>query len=105
MQYYKEYTYTNNKDLKEITYNSTDENIINNRAIHGDTINILNNEVIFIKERNIKNIIGILYLDSKIKYGNIKDKSYYLFKPTNKLYPDFYVPYKNNGKKFLNLVR
>lgn len=101
MQYYKEYTYTNdNKNLKEITYNLTDENIINNRAINGDIVYLLNNEVIFIKERNIKNIIGILYLDSKIKYGNIKDKSYYLFKPTNKLYPDFYIPYKNNGKNY-----
>lgn len=109
MQYYKEYTYTNdnindntndNTNSTEIIYNSNDENIINNRAIHGDIVNLLNNEVIFIKERNIKNIIGILYLDSKIKYGSIKDKSYYLFKPTNKLYPDFYIPYKNNGKNY-----
>ena len=96
MQYYKEHIYIENST--EIIYNSNDENIINNRAINGDIVNILNNEVIFIKERNIKNIIGILQLDSKIKYGSIKDKSYYLFKPTNKLYPDFYIPYKNNGK-------
>ena len=96
MQYYKEHILI--EDSTEIIYNSNDKNIINNRAIHGDTVYILNNEVIFIKERSIKNIVGILYLDSKVKYGSIKDKSYYLFNPTNKLYPDFYIPYKNNGK-------
>ena len=43
-----------------------------------------------------KYITGILYLDSKIKYGNQKDKQIYLFRPTNKKYPEFYIPYKTD---------
>lgn len=97
MQYYKEHR---KEETNEIVYDANDDTIINNRAIHGDIINILDNEVINIKKRNIKNIVGILYLDSKIKYGSIKDKSLYLFKPTNKLYPHFYVPYKNDNKNY-----
>ena len=48
-----------------------------------------------------KYITGILYLDSKIKYGNQKDKQIYLFKPTNRQYPDFYVPYKTDIRRKL----
>ena len=80
--------------------------IINNRGISGDLVflsKIENDEessynkfkVIGIKERCLKNkqIVGILYLDSKIKYNNSVGKQLFLFKPTNKKYPNFYVTY------------
>jgi exoribonuclease R len=63
-----------------------------NRAICGDIVVIKDNDIIFIKERMKKSIIGILYLDSKTKYGSLKNKPLYLFKPSNKDYPNFYVP-------------
>jgi exoribonuclease R len=90
---------TNNcKDCKNI--------VINNRGISGDLVylyKIENDEgissnkfkVVGIKERFLKNekIVGILYLDSKIKYNNSAGKQLFLFKPTNKKYPNFYVTY------------
>ena len=63
-----------------------------NRAICGDTVIMKDNDIIFIKERIKKSIVGILYLDSKTKYGSLKNKPLYLFKPSNKDYPNFYVP-------------
>lgn len=63
-----------------------------NRAICGDIVVIKDNDIIFIKERMKKSIVGILYLDSKTKYGSLKNKPLYLFKPSNKDYPNFYVP-------------
>ena len=93
-------------DIELENYYCNNQIIINNRALYNDIVFIKYNdenllEVINIKERNNKKITGILYLDSKIKYGSIKDKQLYLFKPTNKKYPKFYVPYKsvNNQKK------
>jgi len=74
-------------------------NIENNRAINNDIVYYINNNIIGIHTRNICDIVGILYLDSKIKYGNINDKSLYLFKPTNKSYPNFYIPYKIKNNK------
>jgi exoribonuclease R len=74
------------------------ENIMNNRAIKNDIVFINNNVVINIEKRSIQLIVGILCIDSKIKYGSIKDKLLYLFKPTNKVFPNFYVPYKNEKK-------
>jgi len=102
MQYYKEYKNNNNTSLfGKLTY--TDEKfyvnnleVINNRGIINDIVYIENNEVIGIKERSIENIVGIIYLDSKIKYGSFKDKQLLLFKPTDKSYPKFYVPYKSS---------
>ena len=95
MQFFKEY-------LDQNILNNLEEcidlnNSINNRNIYGDIVYISNNEVVGIKERNNKDIVGILYLDSKIKYGNLKDKSLFLFKPTDKKYPNFYIPYKKNN--------
>jgi exoribonuclease R len=99
---YKNYENNSYIDLEDNKYIT----IKNNRAIHNDIIYLLENTIVGIKKRNIINIVGILYLDSKIKYGNIKDKSLYLFKPTNKLYPNFYIPYKiknNSNKIFCNI--
>ena len=105
MQYYKEYIYNNSNnttnDYGKLSFIENDFyvnniKVINNRGIINDDVYILKNEVIGIKERMISNIVGILHLDSKIKYGNIKNKSLYLFKSTNKDYPNFYVPYNNN---------
>jgi exoribonuclease R len=107
MQYYKDYLdYHNIIDKKEgilinidNIYYVNNEEVINNRCIMNDEVYIFNGEIIGIKKRNMKNIIGILYLDSKIKYGSRKDKILYLFKPTNKCYYHFYVPYKSSDFK------
>ena len=109
MQYFKEYInesiLINNSEIVLRQYNI--EDTLNNRAIIGDTVYMLDNKVVGIKNRSDVNIIGILYLDSKIKYGNIKDKLLYLFKPTNKQYPNFYVPYKtaNNFNKVYSIIQ
>jgi len=96
MQYFKEFTYNINLENIENKIYLNDDYIENNRAIINDIVFIDNNKIIGIKERNKNKIVGILYTDSKIKYGSIKDKSLFLFKPTNKDYPYFYVPYKKN---------
>ena len=122
MQYYNEYLQDSliliDKDIltglyKNLENNSYIEieknkyiNIENNRAINNDIVYYINNNIIGIHTRNICDIVGILYLDSKIKYGNINDKSLYLFKPTNKSYPNFYIPYKikNNKNKIFCII-
>ena len=83
------------------------DNIVNNRAIHNDVVYFDPNtkEVIAIKDipnHKKENISGILYLDSKTKYGSVKDKTIYLFKPSNRVYPNFYVPYKINNDLYKN---
>jgi exoribonuclease R len=110
MQYFKEYIekdiiIDNNNYIEGIFNIIDDKNLVNgididnNRALLNDIVYVIDNKVVNIKERKNDNIIGILYLDSKIKYGSIKDKPLYLFKPTNKKYPNFYVPYKNTNNK------
>ncbi len=50
-----------------------------------------------------KRLVGVLYLDSKIKYGLHKGKIMYLFKPSSEKYPYFMVAskYENeNVKKY-----
>ena len=86
------------KQSKKNEFSTINEEIITdkNRAIIGDEVYYNNGVIMGIKERSNKNIVGILMLDSKIKYGLIKDKSLYLFKPTNKKYPNFYIPYKKS---------
>ena len=69
-----------------------------NRVIIGDTVIVKDNEIIGIKERMNKNIVGILYLDSKTKYGSFNNKPLYLFKPSNKDYPNFYIPSDSSSK-------
>jgi ribonuclease R len=111
MQFYKEYNNLENNLENTIIqkiiyeeglsyYNNGSEyiKIENNRCIHNDIVYISDNKVVGIKERTNDLILGILYLDSKIKYGFLNDKPLYLFKPTHKAYPSFYVPYKNNAK-------
>jgi exoribonuclease R len=102
MQYFKEFNKELDFDLLECGIIKNIDNLLyvnnkvikNNRALENDEVYILNNEVVGIKARDKRDIVGILYLDSKVKYGIIKDKSLYLFKPTNKAYSNFYVPYK-----------
>jgi exoribonuclease R len=93
MKYHNEYSVSPDGNLLKITNNNI-ESIINNRSIIGDTVYLnINNEVIGIKERRKELIVGILFLDSKTKYGVYENKQLYLFRPTNKNLPDFYVPY------------
>ena len=96
MQFYKEHISLDlDTRLSDIIF-SNDECITNNRAIISDNVYIIDNEVVGIKERNLKHITGILYLDSKIKYGTFKDKSLFMFKPTDRSYPNYYIPYIKN---------
>jgi exoribonuclease R len=122
MQYFKEYIdeckiIVNNNyiegifniidDKNSVIIHQNNNNIIdvdNNRALINDIVYVIDNKVVNIKNRSSENIIGILYLDFKIKYGSLKDKPLYLFKPTNKSYPNFYVPYKNNNKDQLHKI-
>jgi len=91
--------------------------VLNNRAIVGDLVYLYELDdceektfkVVGIKERVLKknvHIIGILYLDSKIKYNNSNGKQLFLFKPTKKEYPNFYVTYniKNICKNNLSNI-
>jgi exoribonuclease R len=105
MQYYKEYSYINKEKLefgtiikKEDHYYVNEKEIINNRALVNDIVYIDNDEVVGIKERCNKKIVGILDLESKVRFSNGKNKSLFLFKPTNKSYSNFYVPYNNDSK-------
>jgi exoribonuclease R len=107
MKYFEEYI---NSDTINVTLEVTEENIdsiINNRAIIGDIVYLNNrNEVTNVKERTANIIVGILYLDSKTKYGILDDRPLYLFKPSNKSYPNFYVPYnKKNNKKIYATIQ
>lgn len=101
MQYYEDYIITSDNNIQygkleinEEKYYVNNIEILNNRGILNDNVIILNNKIINIQKRSDKYIVGILYLDSKIKYGSLKDKLLFLFKPTNKKYPHFYIPYK-----------
>jgi exoribonuclease R len=105
MQYYKEYIKLNKEKLefgtiikKEDHYYVHEKKIINNRALINDIVYINDDEVIGIKERSNKKIVGILDLESKVRFSNGKNKSLFLFKPTNKSYSNFYVPYQNDNK-------
>lgn len=102
MNYHKIY-----KDLNTLTEDEKNnmnicifekqEDLINNRAIYGDEVYILNNEVINIKMRSNKKIVGILYMDSITQYGtNSSGYPIYLCKPLNPKYEHFYIA---SGKK------
>lgn len=82
-----------------------------NRAFHLDTVYIKqnNDEYIIsnILERHPFSIIGILDLETNIKYGfNKKHIPYYIFKPSDSRYPSFYVASKcSKRKKVYALVK
>jgi ribonuclease R len=87
---------------KQTKENSTTFIIENNRGIIGDSVYFHENKVINIKERSKQHIVGILDVESKVKYGMFKDKPLHLFKPTNKKYDNFHVPYRNEKKDTIN---
>jgi len=104
MQYYTEYldnSLLENSEYGIITYEDqkyyvNENEVINNRAITNDIVYInKENEVVGIKSRTNKYFIGILYIESKTKYG----KNKYLFKPLNKKYPNFFVASKRKNEK------
>jgi len=78
-----------------IEHDGNEIEINNNRAFPEDEVYICDNKVIAIKNRVLKDasIIGILYLDSKMKYNNSTGKKMFLFKPTDKKISHFYVTY------------
>jgi len=74
--------------------------VVNNRAITNDIVYINKEyEVIGIKKRENKYFIGILYIESKTKYGSVNGKNKYLFKPLNKKFSDFFVTSKHKNEK------
>lgn len=89
----------NYKNIKNsnvyINCDGQDIEVINNRGFIGDEVYICDNKVVAIKNRAFKDIpiVGILYLDSKMKYNNKDGKTMFLFKPTNKQIHNFYVTY------------
>ena len=104
MQYYTEYLDNSVLEKNEygiLTYEDqkyyvNDKEIINNRGITNDVVYINEtNEVIGIKKRENKFFIGILYIESKTKYG----KNKYLFKPLNKKFPNFFVTSQHKNEK------
>lgn len=102
MNYFKDY-----KSIYNIKYGilenvdniftSNGNELKNNRAIVNDVVYYENNEIINIKERSKQKIVGIINMSSKTKFL-IKNKSYYLFNPINKMYPKFYVSTKNKNE-------
>ena len=108
MQYYTDYldnSVLENSKYGVLTYEDQkyyvyDNEVINNRAITNDIVYINEkNEVIGIKSRTNKYFIGILYIESKTKYGIINGKNKYLFKSLNKKFPDFFVTSKHKNEK------
>jgi ribonuclease R len=108
MQYYTEYldnSILENYEYGILTYEDQKyyvcgNEVINNRAITNDIVYInKENEIIGIKERVNKFFIGILYIESKTKYGIINGKNKYLFKPLNKKFSDFFVTSKHKNEK------
>jgi exoribonuclease R len=79
----------------------------NNRGIHNDIvyINKINMQVVSIKHRNIKPIVGLLHLDSNQKFGfNKKGIPFYKFTPLSSNYPQFIVPSKIKTKKLVYCI-
>lgn len=108
MQYYTDYLDNSVLEISKygvLTYEDQkyyvyDNEVINNRAITNDIVYINeNNKVIGIKSRTNKYFIGILYIESKTKYGIINGKNKYLFKSLNKKFPDFFVTSKHKNEK------
>lgn len=90
----------NNNNLNKnsnvyINCDGQDIQIVNNRAFIGDEVYVCDNKVVGIKKRFLDGIpiVGILYLDSKMKYNNEDGKTMFLFKPTNKQISHFYITY------------
>ena len=91
------YIYNPEASIEGISINNS---TMLNRSFHLDTVSLkrINNEYIVsnVINRNYFTLVGILELDSKIKYGfNKKNVPYYIFKPTDKKYPPFYVASKS----------
>ena len=108
MQYYTEYLDNSILEKSEcgiLTYEDqkyyvNENEVVNNRAITNDIVYINeSNEVIGIKKRENKYFIGILYIESKTKYGSVNGKNKYLFKSLNKKFSDFFVLSKHKNEK------
>jgi exosome complex exonuclease DIS3/RRP44 len=106
MEYYKPYpetkppsTTTGILYYENDKFYVDDKEVINNRCFHNDEVFIDNGEVIGFKKRNKYYLVGILYLNTNVKYGfTKKNVPYYKFKPISQKYPDFIVPSKEKKK-------
>ena len=102
MQYYTEHEINIYPTDICIEYDPLNKTIQNNRALPKDIVYIRDKIIIHIKERCKNPIVGILYIDSNIKYGHYKNILLYRFQPTDHHYPTFYVPY--HAKKGLHKI-
>ena len=112
MEFYHKYTkdippdcvsgyLTNDNDI----YYVNQKEVINNRGLHNDIVYLKDQEVIGIKERTTVHLVGILYLNTNVKYGFTKKNiPYYKFSPISQKYPDFIVPSKHKIKEKLYCV-
>lgn len=105
MEYYKKYDKSNSLDKcgiflhKNKKFYVNGKEVENNRAISGDCVFVREKKVINILTRNVGRIVGILRVSSHIKYGRVrKNIPLYLFKPSDKKYPDFYVASRTREK-------
>jgi len=102
MEYFPKHTNTGN--IGELIYKQTgfyvnDNEVENNRALHGDTVYFNNSKVTGIKERKKVWIAGILHLENNKKYGFTKKNiPYYKFTPLSGKYASFIVPTKRRDK-------
>jgi exosome complex exonuclease DIS3/RRP44 len=79
--------------------------VINNRAIHGDIAYIKDSNVVGIKRRSQQHIVGILQLNKNQKYGFTKRGIPIIkFTPLSNKFPTFMVPSKSKERKALYCV-
>ena len=79
--------------------------LINNRAIHGDIAYIKDSNVVGIKKRSQQHIVGILHLNKNQKYGFTKRGVPIIkFSPLSNKFPTFMVPSKSKERKALYCV-
>ena len=101
LDYCKSHNYNEgNVECNDNVYFVNDVNVENNRAIHGDTVIVdENNNIVSIKHHNNSLIVGILHLNGNTKYGYTKKNvPYYKFSPISNKFPTFIVPSKDKSK-------
>jgi len=106
-----EYTIIINNNYKEILLKNNNEEISINlnkniKVFHQDIVKYdkkTNNISIINSYIKKKNIVGILEINNKLIYGfNSKKNPYYLFKPLDNHYPNFYVAVNDKNLKNKN---
>ena len=88
-----------------VLLDSDNNELINNRAIHGDIVYLKENQIVGIRKRSEQHIVGILQLNKNQKYGFTKRGIPIIkFIPLSNKYPTFMVPSKSKERKALYCV-